>query len=279
MKKLLHWSILAASHIYLAPNTVFSSGSNTYGTPTWLEQATYTINDYAAPQSDLARSHADGDRWSSQLQSNLLAKYPTINTTRQVNLKDASVTWSGYRASNSSGEEMVFFSGHGNTPGMYMQDLKYLYPSDKSYGGWTRWLFISACEVLFNKDVNWYAPMFAGLHAVFGYESISYEYIVHECNVFGCGSYHRSEDVWDVFASNWVGQDMFMYDAYVQAVSATIYKYAGGVAPAAVYLYGQVNGTWLIGGTEKVWNMFNGDISWSSLNKTYRYEKYGTPKY
>jgi hypothetical protein len=271
--------VMMAMICQLALGTVFASGSNTYGVPTYLDQATYTINDYASPTSDLNRSHADGDRFSTQLKSRLNSVYPAIGVTRRYDIRDAAATHSAYVGGGQGSAEMVFFSGHGSQSGIYAQNNLTVTRWDKSYGGWTRWPFFSACLVLRNHDPEYYAPMFAGAHALFGYESLSWEYIHSYDCWWGC-SYYRSEDVWNHFGDKWVNQGKFMYDAYVEAVQATIYNQGGhGVAPAAVYPYGNVSGTWFIGGTEKVTTMFNGDVSWSSLSHTHRYEVYGTPSY
>jgi hypothetical protein len=258
------------------------SGSNAYGLPAYLDMATFTINDYVDTTPDLGRSHVEGDRFFSQLHSQLASKYPSIISNRNLNERDASVTKAKYIAANTNGSEFVFFCGHGNKPGIISQDGKYVYPGDKGYGGWTRWPFLIPCLVLNNSNPDFYAPMFKGAHAIFGYASTSVEYNKrYNCNIFNAGClYYRSEDAWNYFTDNWVNRGMFMYDAYVEAVRNTIYAQGGaGVSPAAIYCYGNVNGRLFIGGTEMISTIFNGEVPYASLNKVYRFEKFGTPTY
>jgi hypothetical protein len=266
----------------LLAQLALGSGSDTYGVPGYLDVATFTINDYMSPTADLARSHAEGDRLFGQLQSRLSSKYPSISCRRSFNERDASVTKANYIAANSNNSEFVFFCGHGGPTGQKTHDNQFVHNNDKSYGGWTRWPILINCLGLNNKDVGHYTPMFNGAHALFGYESNSVEFMQrYNCNIFNADcSYRRSEDAWNYFTDNWVNKGMFMYDAYVESVRTVIYSGGGyGVAPGAVYCYGNVNGVWFIGGTEKVTNVFNGDVSYASLNKVHRYEKYGTPTY
>ncbi len=259
--------------------SLHANGNNTYGVPGYLWQNTNTIETYNPPIPGYTRSHTHGDRFAGQLTAQLSAHYPSVQVSRQAN-KDSQLSLGSIVANNMSGYEMVFYGGHGYSDGSgwVSYDQHALAPGSKSYGGWTRWVFYDACEILLNHNAAVYAPMFNGLHAVFGHESNTYAYLItYNCGVFSC-SHHRSEDMYDNFANRWVnGQDLWM--AWRYSISDTRYVQGGyGETPATVYnTYWPWYGKTFIGKTEYITNMFNGDVPVQTLN--HEYVTYGTPSY
>ena len=274
-------SILAVAVSSLFPGIAAASGNGTFGIPLYLDQATYTINDYPGTDKDLPRSHATGERFCGQLKSRLNSVYPQIAVTRRADERDAAVTFSNYINGAQSGSEMVLFAGHGYTDGIQVGGFTTVSPYNKKYGGWTRFVFFDACNVLWNTDLSRYSPMFGGAHAFLGFASKTYQYIKsYDCYPWGC-SYFRSEDLYDSFAAKWVNQNQFLWYAWRDGVRDTRYSRGGlGHEPVVVFSEGTVDGQTYVGGLEKVTSIYNGDVPLGPGIRLGRLnEVFGTPAY
>ena len=261
-----------------------ASGNFTYGVPVYLDQNTNTIETYS-PALDWTRSHAHGEAFATNLKNNLNASFPSISVSRS-DRKDASVTVSALvNDAGMNNYEMVFFSGHGwsGGSGFVTYDHGTLSANSRSYGGWTRWIFMDLCQFLRDHTATDYSQMFAGLHAVFGYESDMWYYIIpYNCWCFGgCCSHHVSETKYENFAAKWAKVNgIGLWDAWSQANQEIQYNQGGdGNAPAVVYNFylGWQGMTYFDGSQERMNTIFNGDVPASSLR--HLYVTYGTPTY
>lgn len=268
-----------------------ASGNNTYGIPTYLDQNTNTIETYNPVLTNPIRSHAHGDAFANYLKSNLNANFPNIAISR-TDRRDASVTYTAIiNDASINNYEMVFFGGHGfsdkksttgNVAGFVTYEHGSISPIDRTYGGWTRWVFMDFCQFMRNHNASFYSHMFAGLHAVFGYESDMWYYIIsYNCYCFGgCCSHHRSESKYENFAAKWAKVNgIGLWDAWSQANQEIQYNQGGvGNAPAVVYnYYAGWQGLYFDGSQERINTIFNGDVPVSSLR--HKFVSYGTPTY
>jgi hypothetical protein len=263
-----------------AASSIFASGSNTYGLPSYLDVQTFTLNLYQNG-NNLSRSHLEGDEFANTLKTLLSSKYPAISSSR-VAYKDDQVTRANYFATLSRIYELTFFCGHGDADGAgeISYDIRSLTPGTTAMGGWNRWYFSSGCKVLWNNTASYYASMFGGLHAFFGYASNTIENIKsYSCGVFSTCHY-RTEDLWGIMWDKWLRGNYPMWTAFTEAARIDYYEHFHyGVRPATVYLLGMVNGTSFVGHTEMPNTVFNGDVDKNTLSISYSWMDYGTPSY
>lgn len=263
-------------------SSVFGAGGDYYGIPKYNWISTGTIQNYKTPfpGDDALRSHAHGNAFADQLNSVYASKYPSISLNRKIS-QDSEVELSNI-SSIISGREMVFFAGHAwnGGGGFITYSRGTLSGTSATYGGWNRWMFIDACQVLRNTDPYFYSNYFnGGLHAIFSFHSDMWYYIrSYDCNIWGNCKHRRSEDMYATFADYYINKGYFLFNAWTEAVRIKRYEEGNyGHAPAVVYRTVFLQGKTFIGKSEIPSTTFNGDVKSGELKHSYIV--YGTPTY
>lgn len=173
--------------------------------------------------------------------------------------------------------EMVSFSGHGTSSYIRLQNEERFYITNpncqKGLGyKWTRWVFLMGCKTLASTNPSTYSTLFNGLHGLFGYASLSYEFAF-----WGDGKF--SWDFSDKFARYWVLDNHYMWDAWRYASRDVFYSYGytPGIEPASVGYVGVFKNKQYNGANERITTVYNG--SQPSKPNTYYNVKYGNPQY
>jgi len=254
---------------------VIPAFSASWGLPTYLYILSDSIQDYPGT-NDLPRSHAHKGRFVNGVIGNIKSKYSAISTSN-LDYQDSAATTTSLNNSNTY--EMVFFAGHGNTsgPAMYNGTLN----NSKSFGGWTRWVIWDACLTM-NQSFDYMLPRFNGVHGMFGYKSIGYQF--HKWTdywIFGTGNHEYSEELWSRFANRWVKDGWGMWDAFQDGVQVEVANEGYSVQIGAFYMKGTIDGGYLDGSNEKLANVYNGPIQWAQATEGCwtRQTTWGNPAY
>ncbi len=253
-----------------------------WGIPTYLDFAAYAVNDYESI-SDLPRSIGHKDRFISQMQGKVEAKYPNVIMNIRYNRENANATVFNYLNDNTNGSEIVFSAGHGWYDGVWMYDGFVSSSSGKRFGNWTRWVFFDACLAL-NTSLTNAARWFNGAHAILGNRSNGWQYIRSYDCFFSC-SHYRSEDQYNKFAQRFITNGEEIWPSYYNAVKEAIYQNGGlGIETAIINLAGNAdNGQYVDFSQERFQNVYNGPFTSangaSNIVFWARSVRYGTPKY
>lgn len=259
-----------------------------WGIPDWLDVATYAINDYdllygtdgKPKDNDLRRQINTANAFAAQIQSKITSKYPEVSTTWRIKRENWDATRFNFINDDNDQDEMIFFGGHGLPNRIYFGDWQNINSTQKSFGGFTKWVFFGSCRTLDTADTV-IAHWFNGNHAVLGHAAISYEFITsYNCMPWGC-SHNRSEDVWGDFAQRWIINGNSIWVAYRDAIASQMYSDSRGIVPGIkpriAYVYAIApDGKLFDGSEETITNVYNGRIFGSIRTKT---ASYGTPQY
>jgi len=273
--------ILTALLLFMS---VFCSALTPWGLPTWVDISAYAVNDYSQTgNSNLSRSINHKNRFISQMQGRLKAKYPNINSEVMYNRENSSATTNNFLNDGTDMGEFVFFSGHGSNALLAFYNGNVYSTSGKSFGGYTRWVMFDACLVL-NTSLSQNERWFNGVHSILGYDSFSYEF-VKSYNCFFTCDYYRSEDVFNKFASRFITNGETIWSAHHNSVKEAIYQNGGlGVAPSIVFRSGNAdNGQFVSFTEERLQNVYNGPFSYqagaSNIYINWNAYYYGKPQY
>jgi hypothetical protein len=236
----------------------------------------------------------------NSLFASLSRKYPSLYRLHVYDRTDDSAKVADYKELLLYRSEFVYFAGHGSQQKIYLYDLPMtvsagcagdgcsIYNYGKVYGEDTRWVIFDACEVLnVNKDgmldrelnvntidyskVQKLISVFAGVHAILGYYSISFD---GYDNVYSYFSKYFIEDgytLWDSFS---MANDKVYREK--RAVS-----YARGIKPAIAFLRGtDEKGVYHDTSAEFFALTYNQPIKISgNIEMLIMYKEYGTPIY
>jgi hypothetical protein len=264
--------------------SVACSALTPWGLPAWVDISAYAVNDYSQTgSSNLNRSIYHKNRFITQMQDRLRAKYPNISSTVRNNRENSTATVNNFLNDGTGLTEFVFFTGHGSRSRILLYNGFVSHASGKSFGNYTRWVMFDACLVLdapFDQHANW----FDGVHSILGYNSIAYEFIKSYNCFFSC-SHYRSEDVFNKFASRFINNGETIWSAHHNSIKEAVYQNGGyGVEPSIVFLSGNAdNGQHVSFSEERLQNVYNGPFHYqygaSNIFINWNSYTYGKPKY
>lgn len=228
------------------------------GVPTYLWVSTYAINDYPGTEKDPPRSIAHADRMWSELAEWAGDYYPSINTMRYIKREESSATRNNFLNDRNDMTEFVFFAGHGDRGSIKLYDQS-VWASTMRLSNWNRWAIFDSCLTLNTNGWNFFGD---GVHAVFGYSSISYQGQKKRWS-WSCFCYKTidcSEEIYDAFFRYWISQKNEMLNAYTRSVRDELYEDfpIPGVQAGAWSLHGYLDdGSFFDGACEKIDNVYN----------------------
>jgi len=251
-----------------------------YGYPDHLDTYFFSIEDYPDGYTDLPHSHDHRSSFRDSLNAALSSHGylnsggGSISNTNIATLEDSSVTRSAMISSNTNNAEIVFFAGHGveggSGPFAYNGTL---IPSDKAYGGYTKWVFYDACQTL-RKGSSYLADAFGGNHVVFGFFSNSKAF--KDWRIYPPG-WQYSKEMHDQFVDTWVKQRIPMWEAWIIAIEDQWVAEGKSVKAGAIQRRATVNGKYFSGNYQRIYDTYKLALTTGSLWENS--VTWGTPNY
>lgn len=137
--------------------------------------------------------------------------------------------------------EMVIYNGHGNYDRLAFPDANVYITNNggnaRRFGReWTRYLIFMGCKTLAVPKPGDYTVLFDGLHALFGYASLSFEFYAQNPRYPYDPPYRYSGDLGKIFSSLYVAGQVMIYGAWELANKTVFYEYGvtPGIEPAHV---------------------------------------------
>jgi len=284
---------------FSAPNVV----NYHFGVPLTMNIGTYTINDYLNPSycPHLDDPYNKGNTLSSGLFWRLAENYPQVPCTRIVSKSNNNVPMSLWQ-DNDHGIfnlcDMLFFAGHGYKNYFCAYDAYGWYDDvwlvGANYGGFTKWVIHDACLTLNSDEVMNGSMLANGVHAVFGFQSESWDGEWFCCSwswtylALICSTVY-SHQVYSIFTDKWIAGGEPLWNAWAESNDIIYHdNWGDGIAPAVITVEGWINdnGTWknFSGRNETINNVYNGPVApnvfyggqWASARY---YVVYGSPNY
>ena len=285
------------------------------GPPSYVWISTYAIDNYSASTetglSNLPQSVAEKKRFVEQISKNIELKYPNTKVRHVRDRENASATVNNFLMDNTDDSEIVFFSGHGGPQALYFYDYGHVFlPGTKSFGGWTRWVFIEACLFMnMNSDDRISATassenmdmerkrrmsaLFNGAHAILGNYADGVQWTIKKH--WYSSARWRTEDRFNYFAQYFIKDGNGIWDSYVSALKKVYKNFTEnsalgsdgskhpGYRPAIVYFYKSFSdGSVLDMSLEKYGETYNAPVSDGSISSYLLMHKtvtIGSPKY
>ena len=236
-------------------------GQHKFGYMAELFVGTYTIEAYST--NPLEFMH-DGS-------ANLINTLDNLRNSgtyfvAQTPVYDGGVVSSLWFGTNNvfTASEIIMFGGHGNE-GLFQAWDNIVFFDGRSNGcsgctNWSfggtygKWVFVDACQTAGHDDwQTYYAPVFNGIHALFGMDSNGWDgwHNHQSCFLWWCWEtdYWNSSYKWTYFAQNWTTGQQSMQSAYFNAVNKNLYQqlhYDCVVAAVTIngWVWNSVTGNW-----------------------------------
>ena len=240
--------------------------SPSWTTPSKVNVMAFAVNDYSHYYhnlSSLQRSVLHKNAFVDSLFSALDVFYPSL-PKYAAHREDSSATRDAYRNPLTYFVEFVFFSGHGNQQRLSLYDYPVNVSSGcgsptclddqygKIYNGATRWAIFDACLVLNvnqsdklswpltvdaidSSKFNMLRSVFAGVHALLGFYSISWE-----DSFWDNGQFKATEDLYRYFVYYFIEDNQNIWNSFNMANAdfAADFYYNLGLKPAIAFLSG-----------------------------------------
>lgn len=260
----------------LSADDVSALYARKHGFPWWLYTHTYAINDYETasdPERCIIHKETFVNTLSSTINSENYDDAIVFNHYRDF--EDDEVTETEMRTTTSNTSEIVFFNGHGDEDGpMAWNSGSIVTPTEKQYGGDTKWAFRYACLTLKNGG-SYLADAFDGVHAIFGFFSTIAEFRIWNS---GYDKYETSEEMLAYFVRSWVESKEPMYEAWIEAIYTQIFLDGDFSTKAgAIQRRNTFDGKYVNGNYERIYDVYrygmdSGGIWTNSVT-------WGTPSY